>query len=60
MGLSLWYDVTKLLKKHNAAIRRATTIRRYTPTVFVKPFNKELTKHLLKHMHVCGTLKPYR
>ena len=34
-------DMTKLLEKHNADIRRATTKYKHTHTVFVKVFNKD-------------------
>ena len=42
--------MTRLLEKHNAEIRRATTKYKYTRTTFVEAFNKELTKLLLKPM----------
>ena len=38
----------KLLKKHNVSIRRTTPKYKYTHTAFVKIFNKELAKQLLK------------
>ena len=41
-------DVTKLLEKHNVVVRRATTKYKYTHTVFVEAFNKELSKQLFK------------
>ena len=37
-------EVTKLLEKHSAEIRRATTKYKHTHTAFVKAFNKELAK----------------
>ena len=43
-------EVTKLLKKHNSDIRRATTKYKLTHTAFVEAFNKELAKLLLKPM----------
>ena len=43
-------EVTKLLEKHNADIRRATTKYKHTHTVFVEAFNKELVKLLFKPM----------
>ena len=43
-------EVTKLLQKHNVAIRRATTKYKHTHKTFVEPFNKELTKLLLNPM----------
>ena len=42
--------MTRLLEKHNAEIRRATTKYKYTRTTFVEAFNKELVKLLLKPM----------
>ena len=43
-------EVTKLLKKGNAEIRRATTKYKHTHTAFVEAFNKELAKLLFKPM----------
>ena len=43
-------DVTKLLKKHNADIRRTTTKCKHTRTAFLEAFNKELAKQLFKPM----------
>ena len=43
-------EVTKLLEKHNAEIRRATTKHKHTHTAFVEAFNKELAKLLFKPM----------
>ena len=43
-------DVTKLLKKHNADIRRTTTKCKHTGTAFLEAFNKELAKQLFKPM----------
>ena len=43
-------EVTKLLEKHNADIRRATTKYKHTHTAFVEAFNKELVKLLFKPM----------
>ena len=48
MGLS--FEVTKLLKKHNIDIRRATTKYRHTHTAFVEAFNKEWEKQVFKPM----------
>ena len=42
--------MTKLLKKHNVDIRRATTKYKHTHTAFVEAFNKELAKLLFKPM----------
>ena len=42
--------MTKLLKKHNANIRRTTTKYKHTHTSFVETFNKELEKQLFKSM----------
>ena len=42
--------VTKLLKKHNVDIRRATTKHKHTHTAFVEAFKKELAKLLFKPM----------
>ena len=43
-------EVTKLLEKHSAEIRRATTKYKHTHTAFVEAFNKELAKLLFKPM----------
>ena len=43
-------EVTKLLEKHSAEIRRATTKYEHTHTAFVEAFNKELSKLLFKPM----------
>ena len=43
-------EVAKLLEKHNVDIRRAATKYKYTHTVFVEAFNKEMAKLLLKPM----------
>ena len=43
-------EVTKLLEKHNADIRRATTKYKNTHTAFAEAFNKELAKLLFKPM----------
>ena len=43
-------EVTKLLGKHNADIRREITKYKYTDTAFVEVFNKELAKLLFKPM----------
>ena len=43
-------EVTKLLEKHNAEIRRATTKHKHTHTAFVEAFNKELAKLFFKPM----------
>ena len=43
-------EVTKLLEKHNADIRRATTKYKHTHTAFVEAFNRELAKLLFKPM----------
>ena len=43
-------EVTKLLEKHNAEIRRATTKYKHTNTAFVEAFNKELAKLFFKPM----------
>ena len=43
-------EVTKLLEKHNAEIRRATTKYKHTHTAFVEAFNKELAKLFFKPM----------
>ena len=45
-------EMTKLLKKHNTDIRRATTKYKLSHTAFVEAFNKELAKLLLKPMDV--------
>ena len=42
--------MTKLLKKHNVDIRRATTKYKHTHTAFVEAFNKDLAKLLFKPM----------
>ena len=42
--------VTKLLKKHNVDIRRATTKHKHTHRAFVEAFKKELAKLLFKPM----------
>ena len=44
-------EVTKLLEKQNADIRRSTTKYKHTHTAFVEPFNKELAKLLFKPMN---------
>ena len=41
-------EVTKLLKKHNVDIRRATIKYKHTHTAFVEDFNKEMAKLLFK------------
>ena len=41
-------EVTKLLEKHNADIRRATMKYKHTNTAFVEASNKELAKLLFK------------
>ena len=41
-------EVTNLLEKHTADIRRATTKYKHTHTAFVENFNKELAKLLFK------------
>ena len=41
-------EVTKLFKKHDVDIRRATTKYKHTHTAFVEAFNKELAKLLFK------------
>ena len=43
-------EVTKLLEKHIADIRMATTKYKHTHTAFVEAFNKELAKLLFKPM----------
>ena len=43
-------EVTKLFKKHDVDIRRATTKYKHTHTAFVEAFNKELAKLLFKPM----------
>ena len=43
-------EVTKLLKKHNAEIRRATAKYKHTYRAFVETFNKESAKLLFKPM----------
>ena len=43
-------EVTKLLEKYNAEIRRATTKHKHTHMAFVEAFNKELAKLLFKPM----------
>ena len=43
-------EVAKLLEKHNADIRRATTKNKHTHTAFVEAFNKELAKLLFEPM----------
>ena len=45
-------EVTKLLEKHNADIRRATMKYKHTNTAFVEASNKELAKLLFKPMDV--------
>ena len=42
--------MTKLLDKHNVDILRTTLKYKYTHIVFVKTFNKELTKYLFRYM----------
>ena len=42
--------MTKLLKKHNVDIRRATTKFKHTHRAFVEAFNKDLAKLLFKPM----------
>ena len=37
-------EVIKLLEKHDADIRRATTKYKHTHTAFVEAFNRELAK----------------
>ena len=49
-GSELKNEVAKLLEKHNAEIRRATTKYKHTHTAFVEVFNKELAKLFLKPM----------
>ena len=49
-GTEFKNEVTKLLEKHNADIRRATTKYKHTHTAFVEAFNKELAKLLFKPM----------
>ena len=49
-GTEFKNEVTKLLEKHNANIRRATTKYKHTHTAFVEAFNKELAKLLFKPM----------
>ena len=44
-------EVTKLLEKQNADIRRSTTKYKHIHTAFVEPFNKELAKLLFKPMN---------
>ena len=43
-------EVTKLLKRHNVEIRRATTKYKHIYTAFVEAFNKVLVKLLFKPM----------
>ena len=43
-------EVTKLLEKHSAEIRRATAKYKHTHKAFVEAFNKELAKLLFKPM----------
>ena len=43
-------EVTKLLKKPNADIRRATAKYKHSHTAFMKAFSKELAKLLFKPM----------
>ena len=45
-------EVTKLLEKHNADIRRAISKYKHTHTVSVEAFKKEMTKLLFKPMDV--------
>ena len=49
-GSELKNEVTKLLEKHSVEIRRATKKYKHTHTAFLKAFNKELAKLLLKPM----------
>ena len=48
-GTEFKSDVTKLLEKDNADIRRITKYT-HTHTAFVEAFNKELAKELFKSM----------
>ena len=49
-GYEFKSEVTKLLKKHNVEIRRATMKYKHTHTAFVEAFNRELAKLLFKPM----------
>ena len=49
-GSEIKSEVTKLLKKHNVEIRRATPKYKHTHKAFVEAFDKELAKLLFKPM----------
>ena len=52
-------EVTKLLKKHNVDIRRATTKYKHTHLTFVEAFNKSWQNYCLNQwmLKSCKTLK---
>ena len=46
-------EVTKLLEKHNAGIRRATAKYNHIHTTFLEAFNKDLAKHRQFGSKIC-------